>query len=437
MFKKTHTRLTILFTGLMVLFLSAFAVISYFSFSFILYRDSKYQTLELAEQEAQEHRHSFEHDFKKKEHIDYNPQDSSFYYIVRRDGQVIGGDESFPTLRVPIMERLVDWHPGPDEVRIEEFKLEGDKKIYMVIAGRAVYKNGDIIGAIYAGKDITQQRMTLNRLTTVLGIIAALFAIVSSALGYYMAGHAMRPIARSFARQREFVADASHELRTPLSILHSSLEVLDSEEREHLSPFSQQIMDDMKDEVARMRSLAENLLTLARADSGALEVTKETFDLCPIAEKLVRSFQPLLSERGQTLELNTPEKFVMYADKERITQLLCILLDNARKYTPQGGQITLRLYETRKGKERMLCIDVQDTGIGIPPEEQTRIFDRFYRVDKVRSRELGSTGLGLSIASWIVRVHQGVIRVQSEPGNGSTFTVQFPAKYAGQAGKRL
>ncbi|MFT9849943.1 sensor histidine kinase [Aneurinibacillus sp. REN35] len=436
MFTRTRTRLTVSFTGLLLVFLTAFTIVSYFSFSFLLYRDAKHQIVQLAEKEAAEHRHDLLRPNRKSESIDYHPENRSFYYVINSKGALIDGDESNPAIREEMLRRLSGWYPVLENMRMEEFHTEGRHKTHMIITGKSLYRDEQLIGVVYAGEDVTQLRNALQQMMITLGIAAVLFAIISAVLGYYMAGRAMRPIIRSFARQREFVADASHELRTPLTILHSSLEVLDSEEREHISSFSKQVMDDMKEEVKRMRSLVSDLLTLARADSGSLSLIRETFDLRLPVEQLVRSFQPLFAKKQQTFEWRAPETFTVHADKERIMQLLCILLDNASKYTPVGGQISLELYEAGSGKERMACIRIRDTGIGIPPEEQKRIFDRFYRIDKARSREDGSTGLGLSIADWIVRMHEGVIHIQSEVGVGSTFTVQFPLLSASQANKK-
>ncbi|MBN6186853.1 sensor histidine kinase [Aneurinibacillus sp. BA2021] len=436
MFTRTRTRLTLLFTGLLIVFLTAFTIVSYSSFSFLLYRDARQEVVQLAEKEAMEHGRDLLRSAKRDGEIDFHPEKHSFYYVVTNEGTLVDGDESEPALREEIMHRLSGWHPAPEETRLEVFHQEGRHETHMLVTGRDVYQGEQLVGIVYAGEDVTPLKKSLRQMMLTLGTAAVLFAIISAVLGYYMAGRAMLPIVRSFNRQREFVADASHELRTPLTIFHSSLEVLDSEEREHLSPFSVQVIDDMKEEVKRMRTLVSDLLTLARADSGSLDLIRETFDLRPPVEQLVRSFQPLFANREQSFQWQAPEHFMVHADKERIMQLLCILLDNASKYTPEGGRISLELYEAGSGKERTAYIQVQDTGIGIPPEEQARIFDRFYRVDKARSREDGSTGLGLSIADWIVRAHGGVIHVRSTPGAGSTFIVQLPVSSAEQAKHR-
>jgi signal transduction histidine kinase len=126
------------------------------------------------------------------------------------------------------------------------------------------------------------------------------------------------------------------------------------------------------------------------------------------------------------MDFHSPESVIITADADKLTQLLYILLDNAIKYTPDGGEVTLSLRIEPFKQQRMLTISVKDTGIGIPPESLDRIFDRFYRVDKARSRQQGGHGLGLSIAKWIVDAHGGNIHVQSEVGKGSEFIVKIP-----------
>jgi signal transduction histidine kinase len=178
----------------------------------------------------------------------------------------------------------------------------------------------------------------------------------------------------------------------------------------------------MKDEVGRMSKLVGDLLTLARADSGTLELNRESFDLRMVADQVARTLQPIVAKKEQTFTLTGDEMIPVFADRERITQLLYILLDNAMKYTPEKGGISLGIEASGKG----IQIIVKDNGVGMTPQQAERIFDRFYRVDKGRSREMGGTGLGLSIANWIVTAHGGTIQVQSNVGKGSTFTIALP-----------
>jgi signal transduction histidine kinase len=253
--------------------------------------------------------------------------------------------------------------------------------------------------------------------------LSSLFVFVSALLGYVMSGRAMKPIVKSFERQRRFISDASHELRTPLSIIHASLEVLEAEEGSKLESFSRQVLDDLKDETRRMSSLVTHLLSMAQGDSSEFRLNTENFLLRDEIMKVIRQVKPLAQEKDLFLETKIPSDLPVYADKDRLRQLLLILLDNALRYTPKGGGgITV----TALPEGRDVKLMVTDTGIGIPQEQHEEIFERFFRADPSRGRGAGQVGLGLSIAKWIAEAHGGRISVQSSPGEGSTFTVRLP-----------
>ena len=171
-----------------------------------------------------------------------------------------------------------------------------------------------------------------------------------------------------------------------------------------------------------MSSIIENLLTLAKADQGTLEVTLSEVDLGALMQELYDDSEVLAEGKNIAVSLTKKDPITIVGDKVRLRQLFLNLIDNAIKYTPVGGNVTLSV-ERENGSAR---VQVSDTGIGIPPDDVNKIFDRFYRVDKARSREIGGTGLGLSIAKWIAEMHRGTIDVQSEIEKGSVFTVQLP-----------
>ncbi len=277
---------------------------------------------------------------------------------------------------------------------------------------------------LFTGMETTDNVNLLQQMRWILACIAVLVLVFSIGIGYWFSGRAMIPIKRSYKRQQDFVADASHELRTPLSILHASVEILE-EEQTKLPPFHQKVLADMKKELIRMTRMMEGLLTLARSDSGRLEIDQRCFDLKKMVETTLESFQ-LLADQQQiylSSEIDLEDSDCMfYGDEERLKQLLYILLDNALKYSKSGGEIHL---EIRK-KACDMYISVSDTGIGIPQEEAPLIFERFYRVDKGRSRLHGGVGLGLSIAAWIVEAHGGQINASSRLGTGTTIQIIFP-----------
>ncbi len=224
----------------------------------------------------------------------------------------------------------------------------------------------------------------------------------------------------SFDQVRQFSADASHELRTPLTILRGEIELalLATKTPEEY----RRVLESSLEEILRMTSIINNLLMLARSDQGGFDVEFSEVNLAELINEVHGDGEALAEGKGihVTLLKNTP--ILIVGDKVRLRQLFLNLIDNAIKYTDEGGCVTLSV-EQRNGDA---VFEIHDTGIGIPSNEINHVFDRFYRVDKARSRERGGAGLGLSIAKWIAELHRGSIVVSSEPNKGSTFTVLLP-----------
>lgn len=218
-----------------------------------------------------------------------------------------------------------------------------------------------------------------------------------------------------FRAQRRFVGDVSHELRTPLTTIQGNLDLI---RRYGMDAKSIQAAEG---EVKRMTRLVGDLLLLAQADSGQMPLTNDLVDLDRLVLE-VYSEAVMLGKSTHHLKLGTFDQVQFYGDADRLKQLLLNLVTNAIKYTPEGGTIDITLIKT----ETEAQVAIADTGVGIPPEDLEHIFDRFYRVDKARSRAAGGSGLGLSIAKWIAEAHQGRITVKSKMGEGTTFTVILP-----------
>lgn len=224
----------------------------------------------------------------------------------------------------------------------------------------------------------------------------------------------MRQLKESFKKQEQFVSDASHELKTPLSIIKSYAELLKRRGKANPELITESI-DVIEQEAERMQLLVNQLLDLAKNKQA---FPHEPIDLVPLVKKVHRIFADAYDRK---IHLDIAEKSVLIKGNEKqIEQVVYILLSNAIKYSEK--EIALYLYV----KQQFAVLDVIDKGIGIPEEEQKRIFDRFYRIDKARSRQTGGTGLGLAIANEIVKHHGGTIEVVSEIGKGSTFTVNIP-----------
>lgn len=430
MIKGTHRRLTYLYTLLIVIFLICFVLISYFLVSLNIYNKQKSIINSQLLQETAYHQADLL-DWYNGRNLDapagigYRPDLSVFYYVVGYDGQLLLGNETLPHLRSDLFNRIDELNFHDEDVHFQKIK-HGDENYYLAISGKDLYIDENYIGSVYVGTDMTEKRKMLDQILIVLIILAILFIGGSSLIGYYMAGRAMVPISNTFKRQREFIADASHELRTPLSILQSSLEVLEAEDGKKLSAHSQQIIDDMKNVINRMAKLVNELLTLARFDSSEFTINKQSYDLQEDIQHIIRSFQSVLEKHSLHFHVDIPDRLTVFADREKIAQLLSILLDNAIKFTPASGQVSLTVLQLDDGMEKSVQITVEDTGIGMSTEDQKRIFDRFYQIDKGRSPNNGGAGLGLPIAYWIVKAHGGSIDVESTLDQGSTFTVLLP-----------
>ncbi len=375
---------------------------------------------------------------------------------------------------------------GPDGPQVSRSENLGDKMIVIspttlarVKRGESAYANLTIdnvplrvyvapltarsrnIGVIVVAQSLRNVYFTLTRVATILlgGMAASL--VLAFLVGAFLAHHALAPIDRItqtargitragdltrrieeartqdevgrltstfnemlgrieelFRAQQRFVADVSHELRSPLTAIRGNLDLFrrgaadDPEAR-------QQAIQAIDSESERMQRLVADLLLLARADEG-VTLQKQLVELDTIMLEVYR--QARVTAGGVKVCLGSEDQALVMGDPDRLKQLLLNLVDNAITYTPSGGEVRLSL----ERDSQWVRVSVTDTGIGIPAQDLPRIFDRFYRVDKARSREKGGTGLGLAIVKWIAQVHGGQVDVKSEVGKGSEFVVRLP-----------
>ena len=221
--------------------------------------------------------------------------------------------------------------------------------------------------------------------------------------------------------RNQFVSNASHELKTPLATMKILLESMiyqpdmDVELRD-------EFLTDVNKEIDRLNLIISDLLTLVSMDSKTMRLNRETLNLAQLVKDTAHRLAPVATQRHQQIKLQLADSCEMFADNAKLTQVIYNLMDNALKYTQEGGTIRIRL--VRSGRDAILT--VADNGPGIPKEDQNHIFDRFYRVDKSRGRNTGGTGLGLSIVHQLVLMHGGSITVDSEEGQGAVFTVELP-----------
>ena len=235
--------------------------------------------------------------------------------------------------------------------------------------------------------------------------------------------HDLSEVRRHEQNQKEFVSNVSHELKTPITAIRTTAEVLlagAKNDEEVVDRFLNTIVS----ETDRLSALIDDLMEIARRDSGINKVEKSEVNIAEIINRAVTAVLPQATQKEISVEINVPKTLVCYCDDIQIMQLVRNLVENAVKYTPSGGTVEVAAQESGSGH----MIWVKDTGIGIPQGEVSRIFERFYRVDKARSRRMGGTGLGLSIVKDIVESHGGEIAVETQLGRGSKFIVTLPSE---------
>ena len=225
------------------------------------------------------------------------------------------------------------------------------------------------------------------------------------------------------AARNQFVSNASHELKTPMATMKILVESMIYQE-DMPSELRQEFLTDINKEIDRLSSVVGDLLTLVHIDSHKLRLRREPMVFADTVQETAKRLAPLAGKRGQELVVAVSDPCEMLADQGKLAQVCYNIIENAIKYTPDGGKISVSLQ--KMGRDAVL--EISDTGVGIPEDDVAHVFDRFYRVDKARSRDTGGTGLGLSIVQQIVRLHAGSVTVQSEQGKGTTFIVQLPVK---------
>ena len=346
--------------------------------------------------------------------------DRLFFYIFNEDKQLVNFERASFRIEQFVQGIIDNWNI--EEGRVEVFSHSNELgQITTVMMTSKKIITPYAVQTLYVGKDVTALYSGLQKATyaqVVLGFIALLIA---SAIGYHMAGRALIPLKEAYEKQKQFAADASHELRTPLAVLMSSAELLLADPSIQ-NPFLRQVLEDVKSEVKKMTNLVSDLLMVARSDNNALKVKIQRLDLAEILEQVVRTMKPIAEKKNIKLVGENFNKTLINADEQKIKQLVIILVDNAIKYTLEGGSVLVEM-ENSDGKRT--GFSVMDSGIGIAPEDLDKVFERFYRVDKARSREMGGNGLGLAIASEIVKLHDGKISVASKLGEGTKFTVEL------------
>ncbi len=225
---------------------------------------------------------------------------------------------------------------------------------------------------------------------------------------------------QSFLQVRQFTSDASHELKTPLAILMGEIEI--ALRNPDIGDTARETLESCLEEVVRLTHVVQGLLDLSRAESGQLDIEHKPLDLSALLDDVCEDMSILAERKNITMECSLQPGLIVIGDRVRMHQAVLNVLENAVKYTMEGGSVSVTLY----AEFDQVILKVADTGIGIPADKLPYVFDRFYRVDQARSQQVQGTGLGLSIVRWIVETHGGTITADSQLGAGSTFTIRLP-----------
>ena len=301
------------------------------------------------------------------------------------------------------------------------FDKENINQIYLTSIDNTYFYRGINVQSVSAETGETKyiqilvnvdgENQSVENIIRILLIATIIIIFISIIISFILSNKTLKLIIEAWNRQTEFVQNASHELRTPLTIIQAKQELLLQEPNKKIIDKSKDITVCIK-ETRRLSKLVKELMILARADSNKLDLEKEIFNLDSLIKEVSEPYIEMarLQHKNVTLNLNSVKD--LNADKNKITELLIIILDNAIKYTGENDKIDVSTYN----KEGKTFIEIADTGIGISKDAMKRIFERFYREDKARSRQTGGNGLGLAIAQTIVQAHNGSIKlVHNEP----------------------
>lgn len=339
------------------------------------------------------------------------------------DGNIIIDQMTDSPYAAALTAIRASWPEPENETELLYFRDKNGTLHFFLAGGCTFWENGQIQARLYTFLNLEDYYDMAVDGMYFLFLLCAVCIMLAAGGGYYMAAKNIKPLEILFAREHEFAADASHELRTPLTVLSLGVESLQNDDESKLSGFAQEVLRDMQHETKYMSRLIEALLTLARGDEENTPLARAKVDLTEVAVKVCNKMRPLAAKKGLGLEYaagDARQVFIL-GDKNKMEQLLIIFIDNAIKYS-ESGTITV----TVDTDSMHAVIKVMDEGIGISESDARKIFERFYRVDKARSRAAGGFGLGLNIARIIVGRHGGTVSVKPRSPHGSIFTVRLP-----------
>jgi signal transduction histidine kinase len=428
MFSAARWRLTFVFTAVLVLILGISGVVVYLTTESLIYDQVDAELAAKAQSDM----------FLVEDHESRGPgpgpsdegggqatdsqefeQGGYFFAVVDESGEVIEKSGNCDLEALAPRETIQQAVDNGDAT-IETQSPDGDtQRVYLL---SATTREGQEV-VLQMGRSIEAELETLSRLRNILLAVVAVSILPALFGGYLLSGRALRPIKVAMDGQRAFIADASHELRTPVAVVRTNAELL--ERHIETGKIGQTDSDttavqDIIAETDRLGRMVTQMLTLAQADAGQTVLTESDVALDELAEEVGRSMRSLAEAKGLTMDVRAAPNTWVHGDRERLREVLVTLLDNAIKYTETGA-----VSVTVERSHRRATVVVSDTGPGIAPDDLAHIFERFYRVDRARSRDEGGTGLGLAIARHIVEAHDGTIRIESEPGKGTLVKVEL------------
>lgn len=436
MFEKTHLNLTKYYATITITMLTFILICFLIAISYFYYSDEKKSITAFAFEEIDEHIYLLKDNEqenlislhqKSKDNV-YNDEKLNleeiqnslrmFSFIKLPDGTILPLTITTKNIENWVTMQITNHDLTQPKILTYKIKEPHNIRHKILFKQQEIIKDGKLLGTIYVGKDVSIMWSVLKKIALSSIFIVILFTVVLFYSGRLMAAKAMQPVKEAIIKQKRFVTDASHELKTPLSVILMGVEVIKNNDTDKKN---EQVILDIQDEIRKMTKLVDQMLNLSKLDERETNLSTNT-DVVKTAKMAVDNLVPLAKEKKINLQLENFQEIIWQINNDDLAQMIYILVENAIKYTAKAGNIVVFL----QVKDEHLLINVEDTGIGIKKEEQSLIFERFYRVDEARDRQSEGSGLGLSILRSLVEKHQGTITIDSKIDKGSLFTIILP-----------
>lgn len=325
------------------------------------------------------------------------------------DGRLL---EAFGPKAIPVLARQKEARFDGKTIRIRSTPL---------------LRGGKVVGFLQMQMSTRDRDEALREFAVIIAGLAPLLLLGLGVSSYFVSGKAVQPLVENIENMRSFLSDAGHELNTPLAIIRARAEALERKlERQNIDASDVKVISSSAERTTR---LAADFMLLAEVEGNRAPRSSSQIALESLVRQVVQDFSDRFQQKGIALKLVGAQKGYVWASSDDLYRAIANLLENALRYTESGGTVKVEL----KSGDGVFFMIVQDTGIGIPPENLPHIFERFYRIDKSRSRASGGSGLGLAIVKAIVEAHGGSVSVASKVATGSTFTLTLPGRAAGRA----